>query len=120
MRRNAVADDHSADALRHIDALLEERRSIEPFETFRAHALVSDPSIYDRAEADPEAFWAEEAGRLTWSKPWDQVVDWNPPWVKWFIGGKLNVAVNYLDRHAEATPDRVAYHWEGAPGDTRT
>ncbi|HEU5003707.1 MAG TPA: acetate--CoA ligase [Actinomycetota bacterium] len=115
-----MADDHSADALRHIDALLEERRTIEPFEAFRAHALVSDRSIYDRADADPEAFWAEEAGRLTWSKPWDQVVDWNPPWVKWFIGGKLNVAVNCLDRHVEATPDRVAYHWEGEPGDTRT
>ena len=115
-----MADDHSTDALRHIDALLEERRTIEPPEAFSAGALVSDPSIYDRAEADPEGFWAEEASRLRWSKPWDQVVDWTPPWVKWFIGGRLNVAVNCLDRHVETTPGRVAYHWEGEPGDTRT
>ena len=106
--------------LRHIDALLEELRVIDPPESFRKNALVADEEIYARAEADPEAFWADQASQLTWSRPWDQVMDWNPPWVKWFVGGKLNVAVNCLDRHVEATPDRVAYHWEGEPGDTRT
>ncbi|HWD07891.1 MAG TPA: acetate--CoA ligase [Actinomycetota bacterium] len=106
--------------LQHIDALLEELRVIDPPEGFRSQAVVADEEVYARAEADPEGFWAEEAGRLTWSKPWDTVMEWNPPWVKWFVGGKLNIAVNCLDRHVEATPDRVAYHWEGEPGDTRT
>ncbi|HYO40745.1 MAG TPA: acetate--CoA ligase, partial [Nocardioidaceae bacterium] len=72
--------------------------------------------------ADPLAFWAEQAGRLSWSKPWDQVLDWsNPPFAKWFVGGKLNVAYNCVDRHVEAGHgEQVAYHWEGEPGDTRT
>ncbi|MGH2718896.1 MAG: AMP-binding protein, partial [Actinomycetota bacterium] len=106
--------------LQHIDALLEELRVIDPTEAFRSQAVVADDEVYARAEADPEGFWAEQAGRLTWSKPWDTVMEWNPPWVKWFVGGKLNIAVNCLDRHVETTPDRVAYHWEGEPGDTRT
>jgi acetyl-CoA synthetase len=112
-----VADEED---LQHIDALLEELRVIDPPEDFTKRALVADSEIYARAEADPEAFWAEQAGRLRWSRPWDTVMEWNPPWVKWFVGGTLNVSVNCLDRHVEATPDRVAYHWEGEPGDTRT
>jgi acetyl-CoA synthetase len=106
--------------LQHIDALLEELRVIEPPEEFRRNAVVNDPEIYARAEADPEAFWAEQAGQLRWSRPWDTVMEWNPPWVKWFLGGRLNVSVNCLDVHVEAHPDRVAYHWEGEPGDRRT
>ncbi|HLJ07100.1 MAG TPA: acetate--CoA ligase, partial [Acidimicrobiia bacterium] len=106
--------------LQHIDALLEELRVIDPPDGFRSQAVASDEEIYARAAADPDGFWAEQAERLTWSKPWDTVMDWNPPWVRWFVGGKLNVAVNCLDRHVEANPDRVAYHWEGEPGDTRT
>ncbi len=104
----------------HIDALLEELRVIDPPEEFRRNAIVSDPEIHARAEADPEAFWAEQAGRLRWSRPWDAVMEWNPPWVKWFVGGKLNISVNCLDVHVESHPDRVAYHWEGEPGDRRT
>ena len=106
--------------LQHIDALLEELRVIDPPEEFRRNAIVSDPEIYARAEADPEAFWAEQAAKLRWSRPWDTVMEWNPPWVKWFLGGKLNISVNCLDVHVESHPDRVAYHWEGEPGDRRT
>ena len=106
--------------LQHIDALLEELRVIEPPEEFRRNAIVNDPEIYARAEADLEGFWAEQAGQLRWSRPWDTVMEWNPPWVKWFLGGRLNVSVNCLDVHVEAHPDRVAYYWEGEPGDRRT
>jgi acetyl-CoA synthetase len=106
--------------LRHIEALLEERRVIEPPGEFRRNALVADEEIYVRAEADPEGFWAEQADRLRWSRRWDRVMEWEPPWVKWFVGGKINVAVNCLDVQVESHPDRVAYHWEGEPGDRRT
>ncbi|MEA2557873.1 MAG: acetyl-CoA synthetase [Actinomycetota bacterium] len=105
----------------NIDALLSEHRVFEPPQAFRDTAVVSDPAIYDRANADYQAFWAEQAKALTWSKPWDTVMEWTPPWVKWFVGGKLNVSVNCLDRHLEdGGGDKVAYHWEGEPGDTRT
>ncbi|MDP9295153.1 MAG: acetate--CoA ligase [Actinomycetota bacterium] len=104
-----------------IEALLSEKRVFEPAEDFRARALVKDRSIYERAEADHEGFWAEEAERLSWFEPWERVMDWNPPWVKWFVGGKLNVSYNCLDRHVEAGGgDKVAFHWEGEPGDRRT
>jgi acetyl-CoA synthetase len=105
----------------NIDALLSEHRVFEPPQAFRDTAVVSDPAIYDRANADYQAFWAEQAKALTWSKPWDTVMEWTPPWVKWFVGGKLNVSVNCLDRHLEdGGGDKVAYHWEGEPGETRT
>jgi acetyl-CoA synthetase len=83
--------------------------------------VVNDPSIYERAEADHEAFWAEQASRLSWFEPWNTVMEWNPPWVKWFLGGKLNVSYNCLDRHVEAGGgDKVAFYWEGEPGERRT
>ena len=105
----------------NIDSLLSEHRVFEPSSAFRDAAVVSDPGIYDRANADYQAFWAEQALALTWSRPWDTVMEWTPPWVKWFVGGKLNVSVNCLDRHLEnGGGDKVAYHWEGEPGDTRT
>jgi acetyl-CoA synthetase len=80
------------------------------------------PDVYAQAEADRLAFWETQARRLTWSEEWDEVLDWtNPPFAQWFVGGKLNVAYNCLDRHVEAGHgDQVAYHWEGEPGDTRT
>jgi acetyl-CoA synthetase len=80
------------------------------------------PDVYARAEGDRLAFWAEAAHRLTWTKEWDQVLDWSdPPFAKWFVGGELNVAYNCVDRHVEdGHGDQVAYHWEGEPGDTRT
>jgi acetyl-CoA synthetase len=104
-----------------IDALLSEKRVFEPPEEFRRRALWSDPAVYDRATADPEAFWAEQAEALLWFQTWDRVMEWNPPWVKWFIGGKLNVSYNCLDRHVEnGGGDKIAYYWEGEPGEERT
>ena len=105
----------------HIDALLEEDRTFPPPPSFSQHAVVADPSIYERASADPEAFWAEQAGELEWSRRWDTVMEWTPPTVKWFVGGTLNASVNCLDRHVRAGGGgKVAFHWEGEPGDTRT
>ena len=91
-----------------------------PPEAFAARAVVQDRSIYERAEADHEAFWAEQADRLGWVKRWDTVMTWTPPWVKWFEGGQLNASYNCLDRHVEAGGgDKVAYYWEGEPGEER-
>jgi acetyl-CoA synthetase len=80
------------------------------------------PDAYERAAADRVGFWEDAARRLDWTQPWEQALDWsNPPFVKWFVGGKLNVAVNCVDRHVEAGHgQQVAYHWIGEPGDTRT
>lgn len=104
-----------------IETFLHEDRHFPPRPEFTAQANVNDPGIYERAAADPEAFWAEQAANLRWMKPWDQVLDWQAPYAKWFVGGKLNVADNCLDRHVEAgRGDKVAFHWEGEPGDTRT
>jgi acetyl-CoA synthetase len=104
-----------------IAALLQERRVIEPSREFCDSAVVRDEDVYREAETDLEGFWARQAERLRWMEPWDRVLDWNPPWVKWFVGGKLNVCDNCVDRHVEAgLGDRVAYHWEGEPEDTRT
>ena len=110
-----------SEAGQHIAALLEEKRVFPPPPSFAERAVVSDPEIYERAARDPEAFWAEQAGRLEWSRPWTGVMEWTPPFVKWFVGGALNASVNCLDRHVAAGGgDKVAYHWEGEPGDTRT
>ncbi|HVA92281.1 MAG TPA: AMP-binding protein, partial [Chloroflexota bacterium] len=103
-----------------IEALFEERRSFPPSEEFRRQALLTDPEVYARAAADPEAYWASQAGRLDWFTPWTTVLEWNLPYAKWFVGGALNVSYNCLDRHVRAgLGDRVAYFWEGEPGDTR-
>jgi acetyl-CoA synthetase len=86
-----------------------------------AHANVT-AEAYDEADADPVVFWARQAERLSWSKKWDRVVNWdNPPFAKWFVGGELNVAHNCVDRHVEAgRGDKVALHWVGEPvADTR-
>ena len=103
------------------DYFLEER-TFPPSPEFVAEALVSDDSLYREAEADYEAFWARQARELlTWSKDFDTTLEWELPDAKWFVGGELNVSVNCLDRQVEAgIGDRVAYHWEGEPGDTRT
>jgi len=101
--------------------LMHENRRFPPPAALAAAANV-DASWYARADADYEGFWAEQAGRLSWDKPWEQVLDWtNPPFAKWFVGGELNVAYNCVDRHVEAgRGDKVAYHFEGEAGDTRT
>jgi acetyl-CoA synthetase len=110
-----------SDVEQNISDLLSEDRIFPPPPDFTARSIVSDPSIYERASADPEAFWAEQADRLAWFKRWDSVMRWTPPWVTWFEGGTLNASVNCLDRHVEAGGgDKVAFHWEGEPGDART
>ncbi|HEV7656144.1 MAG TPA: acetate--CoA ligase [Mycobacteriales bacterium] len=97
-----------------------ETRRFEPPEALAAAANVT-AEAYDRAKADRLGYWEEQANRLTWAKPWDTVLDWKPPFAKWFVGGELNAAYNCVDRHVEAGKgDKVAYHWEGEPGDTRT
>jgi len=104
-----------------IDALLSEDRVFPPPEAFRAQANVSDPSVYDRAEQDPEGFWAGFAEELEWSRHWDTVLEWNPPHAKWFVGGTLNASVNCVDRHVRtARRNKAAIVWEGEPGDART
>ncbi|GAB3964910.1 acetate--CoA ligase [Plantactinospora veratri] len=101
--------------------LLQETRQFPPPADLAAAANVT-ADAYEDAAGDRLAFWARQAGRLDWAREWDQVLDWsNPPFAKWFVGGKLNVAYNCLDRHVAAGHgDRVAIHWEGEPGDTRT
>ncbi|MGZ5129073.1 MAG: acetate--CoA ligase [Actinomycetota bacterium] len=109
-----------ADIQQNISALLSEDRVFEPSEEFRTKAVVTDRTPYERADEDHEAFWAEQAERLAWFKKWDTVMDWTPPWVKWFSGGTLNASYNCLDRHVEAGGgDKVAYFWEGEPGEER-
>jgi acetyl-CoA synthetase len=110
-----------ADTNPAIENLFNETRTFPPPEDFKAHALVTDRSLYERAEQDFEAFWADEARRLRWMREWDRVLEWDPPFAKWFVGGQLNVSDNCLDRHVDAGGgDKVAYYWEGEPGDTRT
>lgn len=103
-----------------IEGLLLEERRFPPPQTLADTANVSDASIYQKAIADPEEYWSNEAHRLAWIKEWDQVLEWKPPFAKWFIGGKLNAAYNCIDRHLADRGDKVAYHWIGEPGDTRS
>src|ERR1700730_17842861 len=104
-----------------IEALLLEKRRFKPPKVFVAQANVSSASVYGKAERDFRRVWAGFAGELDWFKPWRKVLDWKPPRAKWFVGGKLNVSVNCVDRHA-AGPRRnkAALVWEGEPGDQRT
>ena len=98
-----------------IDVLLKTDRTFPPPPEFAAQANASDPGIYERADADPEAWWGSWAQKLDWIEPFDEILDWSdPPWAKWFVGGKLNVSANCLDRHVAAGHgERVAYYWEG-------
>jgi acetyl-CoA synthetase len=105
---------------KNMSALLDERRTFPPSEEFKARASWNDPEIYERAAKDPEGFWAEQAKNLDWFKPWNRVLEWNAPWAKWFVGGKLNVTYNCVDRHARsARRNKAAIIWEGEPGDSR-
>jgi acetyl-CoA synthetase len=100
--------------------LLSENRTFPPSPEFARDANAK-VEIYDEAERDRLAFWEKQASRLHWFKQWDQVLDWQPPFAKWFVGGKLNASYNALDRHVhEGRGDRVAFYFEGEPGDTRT
>ncbi|MGK4596920.1 acetate--CoA ligase [Amycolatopsis sp. w19] len=103
-----------------LDNLLTESRTFPPSEAFSAQANAT-ADFYAEADADREAFWAKQAERLHWETKWSQVLDWtNAPVAKWFVGGKLNVAYNCVDRHvADGHGDQVAIHWVGEPGDSR-
>jgi acetyl-CoA synthetase len=104
-----------------LSSLYREDRSFPPPEQFAAQALVQDESIYEQAERDFEAWWASHAEHLRWTRRWDTVLQWDLPHAKWFVGGQLNVSDNCLDRHVEdGYGDKVAYYWEGEPGDTHT
>ena len=104
-----------------IENLLVEARTFAPDPAFTAQANAG-PDLYAEAEADFEAFWAKRAReRLRWTEPFHTTLEWDLPFAKWFLGGRLNVSENCLDRHVEnGLGDKVAYHWIGEPGDTRT
>jgi len=103
-----------------IENLGHESRQFPPSTEFAAQANAK-ADIYATADADRLAFWETQARELTWDQPWDTVLDWQVPYAKWFVGGKLNASVNAVDRHvAEGRGNRVAFHFEGEPGDTRT
>ena len=101
-----------------IDALLQEERTFPPPGDFVGKANMADPDIYEKARQDPEAFWAGLAEGLDWFQKWDKVLEWDPPFAKWFVGGKLNVSYNCIDRHlANGRRNKAAIIWEGEPGD---
>ncbi|HEV8065912.1 MAG TPA: acetate--CoA ligase [Acidimicrobiales bacterium] len=103
-----------------LSALLHEARQFPPSAEFTAQAN-AQPGIYEDAAADRLKWWAAQADQLSWAEPYGDILEWNLPFSKWFIGGKLNVSYNCVDRHVEAgRGDKVAFYWEGEPGDTRT
>ncbi len=108
-----------------IESILQEQRVFEPSESFSAAARIPSMAayqkLYDEAAADPAAFWARLAEEeLDWFEKWDTVLDWQPPFAKWFVGGKINISYNCLDRHlATDKRDKTALIWEGEPGDSR-
>ena len=106
--------------LGNIDALLQEDRRFPPPGEFAKRANVRDRGVYDRAEKDPEAFWSGFAEELHWFKKWDTVLEWDAPFAKWFVGGKINMSYNCLDRHLSTERrNKAALIWEGEPGDWR-
>jgi acetyl-CoA synthetase len=114
----------SNDGAHEIQSMLREERKFPPPANFVGHAEVKGLAAYDelhrQAEHDPEGFWAERARELTWYKPFNRVLEWKPPFAKWFIGGELNASYNCLDRHlVGARRNKAALIWEGEPGDTR-
>jgi acetyl-CoA synthetase len=105
-----------------IEEFLLEERTFPPPEGFKEASLVAGTFLYDQADQDYQGFWAQQAAALLdWDEEWHTICEWELPFAKWFVGGKLNVCHNAVDRHVAAGfGDQVAYHWEGEPGDTRT
>ncbi len=108
-----------------IESILSETRVFPPPAEFAANAHIKSfeeyERLYDEAAKDPQAFWAKQAEELHWSKTWDTVLEWNEPFAKWFVGGKINISYNCLDRHLETSRrDKTAIIWEGEPGEQRT
>ena len=95
--------------------------TLDPPEEFREQALIKDDSLFEEAAKDLEGYWVKQAEELHWFEKWDQVLDESdPPFYKWFVGGKINVSYNCLDRHVEdGNGDRVAFHWRGEEGDEK-
>ena len=114
-----MADNDNHDT---IDALQWEKRKFPPSDAFKKNTLVAGTFLYDEANKDYEAFWARQASELvSWDTEWDTICEWKLPYSKWFVGGKLNVSYNCLDRHVIAGKgEKVAFHFEGEPGDSRT
>ncbi len=114
-----MADNDNHDT---IDALQWEKRKFPPSDAFKKNTLVAGTFLYDEANEDYEAFWARQASELvSWDTEWDTICEWKLPYSKWFVGGKLNVSYNCLDRHVIAGKgEKVAFHFEGEPGDSRT
>ncbi len=112
----------SNDETTNIDDLLLENRKFPPPADFQSRSLAVGTHLYDDAARDDEGFWARQAAELLhWDTDWHTICEWDLPDAKWFVGGRLNVSYNCLDRHVEAgRGDKVAIHWEGEPGDTRT
>ncbi|CAN2226851.1 Acs Acyl-coenzyme A synthetases/AMP-(fatty) acid ligases [Candidatus Nanopelagicaceae bacterium] len=103
-----------------LDNLSSENRTFAPSPEFAAQAN-AQPGLYAEAHQDPIAFWEQQAAELVWERKWDRALEWNPPFAQWFVGGKINASVNALDRHvAQGHGGRIAFHFEGEPGDTRT
>src|SRR5438045_9530607 len=103
-----------------IDALLEETRTFPPTDDFKRQANINDPAVWAKALRGREAFWASWAEQLDWQTKWETVLEWNPPYAKWFVGGKLNASANCLARHVATRGDKQALIWEGGPGGVRT
>ncbi len=104
-----------------IEDLLQEDRRFPPSDAFRANARITDDAVRAEGTANLEEHWATQARELSWFTDFDTILDWQPPYAKWFVGGQLNVSYNCLDRHVDAGHgSQVAYHWEGEPGDART
>ena len=105
-----------------IEEFYTENRSFPPSEEFQKGALTADQTLYEEADADYEAFWARQArDLLTWSQDFHTTLEWDLPYAKWFLGGELNITYNCLDRHIESgNGEKVAFHWEGEPGDTKS
>ena len=106
----------------NIDDLLLESRMFPPSRAFQDQSLAAGTFLYDQAAQDDEGFWARQAAELLdWDQPWETIAEWNVPYAKWFVGGRLNASFNCVDRHVIAgRGDKIAIHWEGEPGDTRT
>ena len=104
-----------------IDVLLSETRSFPPPRDFQERAHVRDRALHDTAAKDPEAYWSARAEELDWQRRWERVLDWKAPHAQWFVGGRINVSENCLDRHLSGPrANKAAIVWEGEPGDRRT
>ena len=103
-----------------IESLLHEGRQFPPPQAFAMNANTKDTEIYERAMENPETFWGQMAQEIDWFAPWKKILEWNPPFAQWFVGGKLNMAYNCLDRHLKGPRrNKAALMWEGESGESK-